>query len=155
VSLGSLAVPAGVPPGLGGGGHTCSVLIIITEDVVKGSELVDQGQAIVAEALVGWLGGCGWGCCCCALGLHCLLLLRLWGLLGLLGGLLPGRMEVRLYDKRLDAKFMRLAIARFPHATSAISTGCKLNIITSRYVHLSRGHYGGGQLPAGNGQGDV
>ncbi len=33
---------------------------------------------------------------------------------------------------------MRLAIARFPHATSAISTGCKLNIITSRYVHLSR-----------------
>ena len=64
-------------------------------------------------------------------------------------------MEVRLYDKRLDAKFMRLAIARFPHATSAISTGCKLNIITSRYVHLSRGHYGGGQLPAGNGQGDV
>jgi hypothetical protein len=90
VSLGSLAVPAGVPPGLGGGGHTCSVLIIITEDVVKGSELVDQGQAIVAEALVGWLGGCGWGCCCCALGLHCLLLLRLWGLLGLLGGLLPG-----------------------------------------------------------------
>jgi hypothetical protein len=47
-------------------------------------------------------------------------------------------MDIRLYDKRLDDKFRHLCIARFPHATSAISTGCKINIITSRFVHLSR-----------------
>jgi hypothetical protein len=41
-------------------------------------------------------------------------------------------------SKRLDEKFLRMCIARFPHATSAISTGCKLNIITLPYVHLSR-----------------
>jgi hypothetical protein len=96
VSLGSLAVAAGVHPGLGGVGRTCRAwvsLVTLPEDVVKDGELVGQGQASVAGLLVSWLGGCGWGCGCCAF-VSFLLLLRalraLRGLCGRLPGLLPG-----------------------------------------------------------------
>ena len=70
----------GVPAGLGGGGRTCHVLvslITLAEDVVKDGVPVGQLQVSgEVEALMSWLGGCGWGCGCLALGL------------GLLGGLL-------------------------------------------------------------------
>jgi hypothetical protein len=70
VSLGSLAVAAGVHPGLGGRvGRTCRAwvsLVTLPEDVVKDGELVGQGKVSVAGLLVSWLGSCGWGCWCCA-----------------------------------------------------------------------------------------
>ena len=48
------------------------------------------------------------------------------------------RLDIKLYDKRLEAKFARLKLQRFPHSTSALSTMCKLNIIVSRYTHMHR-----------------
>ena len=42
-------------------------------------------------------------------------------------------LDICLYDKRREPNFAKLGIVRFPHATSALSTACKLNIITSRY----------------------
>jgi hypothetical protein len=58
VYLGSLAVAAGVHPGLGGVGRTCRAwasLVTLPEDVVKDGELVGQGQASVAGLLVSYI----------------------------------------------------------------------------------------------------
>ncbi len=58
MSLGSLAVAAGVHPGLGGVGRTCGAwvsLVTLPEDVVKDGELVGQGQASVAGLLVSYI----------------------------------------------------------------------------------------------------
>jgi hypothetical protein len=51
------------------------------------------------------------------------------------------RLNVKLYVKlykRLEDKFVRMMLQRYPHATSALSSMCKLNIIVSRYTHMRR-----------------
>ncbi len=48
------------------------------------------------------------------------------------------RLHVKLYGERLEDKFVRMMLQRYPHATSALSSMCKLNIIVSRYTHMRR-----------------
>lgn len=47
------------------------------------------------------------------------------------------RLHSLLYDKRREPAFAALGLKRFTHASSVLSKGCKLNIITSRY-HVMR-----------------
>ncbi len=47
-------------------------------------------------------------------------------------------MIIKLYDKRLEEKFVRMLLQQYPHATSAQSSLCKLHIIVSRYSHMRR-----------------
>jgi hypothetical protein len=45
------------------------------------------------------------------------------------------RLDIKLYDKRLEAKFVCMMLQQYLHATGALSSLCKLNIIVSRYSH--------------------